>query len=273
MPYYGGKVGPAGKWVADLLPDGGVPYVEPYAGMLGVLLNRRPAPSEIVNDLNKDIANWWRIVRDDYEELARRVALTPFSRDHVEEANHVLYGKKRKSSSRMDRAWALHVCLSMGMNGLSGRPAHPGTVWKGDTAPYRKWLAEDFAVLAERMANVQIECRDAIWVMNRVAGEKDAVVYVDPPYRSTKHLSGAYKHVEVHMEGLTEALEAQKGRVAVSGYGDEWDHLGWRVAEYKTVSWASKDKAQRTERLWMNYEPDRKFKSEMFRARGGRGRT
>ena len=242
-------------------------YVEPYAGMLGVLLKRRPAKVEIVNDLNKDIANWWRIVRDDYEELARRVALTPRSRDHVEEANRILYGKKRKTSSRMDRAWALHVCLLMGMNSTTHYVGWKLTVRL--ESPLRRWLAEDFAVLAERMANVQIECRDAIWVMNRVAGEKDAVVYVDPPYPTATY---GYKYHKVDVEGLTDALEAQKGKVAVSGYGDEWDHLGWRVAEYKTTS-NSAGHAQRTERLWMNYEPNRKFKSEMFRAKVGRGRT
>ena len=77
LSYYGGKSGGhgssgRGRWIASLLPgDTRTLYAEPYAGMLGILLQRAPAKLEIVNDLNRRIVNWWRVVRDHPDELAR----------------------------------------------------------------------------------------------------------------------------------------------------------------------------------------------------------
>ena len=58
-------------------------------------------------------------------------------------------------------------------------------------------------------------------------------------------------------DALTEALLAQRGRVAVSGYGDEWDHLGWQrhertghMRDHRPGSYTV-----RTEVVWTSYDP------------------
>ena len=81
LQYVGGKSGRTalGKWVADRIPYGYY-YCEPFAGMLGVLLQRTRSPIEVVNDLNGHVTNWWEVVRDRTEELERWITLTPDSR-------------------------------------------------------------------------------------------------------------------------------------------------------------------------------------------------
>ena len=68
-----------GKWIADQLPPVGTTYtyVEPFSGMLGVLLQRPRHRREIVNDLDGDLINWWRAVRDYPRELGDRLDWSP----------------------------------------------------------------------------------------------------------------------------------------------------------------------------------------------------
>ena len=52
--------------------------------MAGVLLARAPVKTEILNDLNGRVVNWWRAVRDKPEEFGRLLEFTPFSRAEYE---------------------------------------------------------------------------------------------------------------------------------------------------------------------------------------------
>ena len=69
MPYSGGKQRIA-QAIADLLPPH-ESYIEPFAGALSVLLAKEPAPLEVVNDLNGDLVTFWRILRDQPDDLER----------------------------------------------------------------------------------------------------------------------------------------------------------------------------------------------------------
>lgn len=66
--YYGAKNG----LLAELLPllPASDHYCEPFAGSATVLLNRKPSPIETMNDLNGDLVNFFRVLRDQPGELA-----------------------------------------------------------------------------------------------------------------------------------------------------------------------------------------------------------
>ena len=101
-PY--GKIGP---WIASILPwRRDSCYVEPFAGMLGVLLCRRPVQPEIVNNRDGNLVCWWRMVRDHPNKFAHLVIQTPRSRDLYREACSRL---KAGIASPARRALALHT--------------------------------------------------------------------------------------------------------------------------------------------------------------------
>src|ERR1700686_446041 len=77
--YYGGKFSHL-DWLLPLLPECHH-YCEPFAGSGAVLLNREPSPVETYNDLDGEVANFFRVLREQGDELSRQVGLTPFSRD------------------------------------------------------------------------------------------------------------------------------------------------------------------------------------------------
>ena len=111
-PYYGGKFFHA-VWINSLLPqnDRITRYVEPFAGMASVLLNR-PKPHrkmvvETLNDTDEMLINLFRVVahRPSCAELDYKLWWTPHSRTLQAEARE-LYHAKTKG---VDGAWAMIV--------------------------------------------------------------------------------------------------------------------------------------------------------------------
>lgn len=77
--WYGGKFSHL-SWLLPLLPYTHQ-YCEPFAGSAAILLNRHPSPVETYNDLDGEVVNFFRTLRDHKDELIEKIALTPFSRE------------------------------------------------------------------------------------------------------------------------------------------------------------------------------------------------
>jgi len=77
--WYGGKFSHL-AWLLPLLPSCHH-YCEPFAGSAAVLLNREPSLVETYNDLDGEVCNFFRVLRDEKEKLVQAVGLTPFSRE------------------------------------------------------------------------------------------------------------------------------------------------------------------------------------------------
>ena len=254
LPYFGGKsptgtgVGP---WIASQLPMRRL-YVETHGGMFGVGLCRDPSPIEIYNDLEDRVVNWWGVVQRDWHRLVGLLRTTPYSRKVYNEARQTI-----DEGTPLERALKMSVVLWCSRSAVwteddrfiicQSRPAAFGRLAEGG-----------LEALASRMRKVIIECRDATEVLHWVKNKEDAVVYVDPPYRTAAHVE-LYNLSAVDTEPLTEALLAQRGAVAISGYGSEWDHLGWRREEFSTWAGSSSPDQRRTEVLWLNFEVDRGY--------------
>lgn len=266
LAYYGGKnpVTRRGKWINALIgpTPKGCSYIEPFAGMLGVLLGRAPAKVEIANDANGWIVAWWRAVRDRPEEFARLIALTPRSRALFNEAvETVLAGPC--SGDLLHDALTLHVCVEHSMaHGPVPSRGSWSVIFAGTASPagIEKWSRERVAALAARMRAVQLECRDACTILERTRRAASALIYVDPPYRSANYSPYGEAAKQIDWGQLKELLAAQAGRVAVSGYGDEWDGLGWHRSEladrHRPIGvHAGAPASPRREVLWTNFPP------------------
>ena len=249
MPYYGGKAGwqngDPGGWIARSLPwEKRSTYIEPFAGMLGVLLRRKPVHLEVVNDLDHRVVNWWRVVRDHPDELERLLSATPHSRVEFERC-------LEDTEDEIEAARRFTVIVTQSAN--SGTATKPGN-WmskKGLTATAVNY-ASRIPTLAERIRKVQLENTDAIKLLDRVSDMGHAVIYCDPPY-TTANIT-AYAISRFDKGAMVDVLRAQKGSVAISGYNDEWDELGWRCEEKSTQRIDILGKSsKRTEKLWMNY--------------------
>ena len=64
LRYYGGKWMLA-PWIIQHLPDHKT-YVEPFGGVASVLMRKAPSQVEIYNDLNSELVNFFKILRNPY---------------------------------------------------------------------------------------------------------------------------------------------------------------------------------------------------------------
>ena len=117
ITYFGGKTRIADQ-IAALLPPH-EHYVEPFAGSLAVLLAKPPSAMETVSDLDGDLMNFWRVLRERPQELERACALTPHSRAEHQAAYEA-------ADDDLERARRIWVRLTQGRSGQH----HQRTGWR-----------------------------------------------------------------------------------------------------------------------------------------------
>jgi DNA adenine methylase len=262
--WYGGKYSHL-DWLLPLLPDA-PHYCEPFAGSAAVLLNRAPASVETYNDIDGEVANFFRVLRDTPDELTRQIALTPFSR---EEYFTAIYGAT-DGISAVERARRFYVRARQTRTGLAqvaslGRWANcRNTSRAGMSGVVSRWLGgvDGLPAIAERLLRVQIENRPALDCIT-LYDDADTLFYCDPPYlHETRGDAQAYAYEMNDDEhyAFAQAVNACKGLVAVSGYEhplmDEFFPADkWRKSfEGEKAIHSTKDTRQ--EVLWTNYNPD-----------------
>lgn len=257
--WYGGKFNHL-DWLLPLLPVCHH-YCEPFAGSAAVLLNREPSPVETYNDIDGEVVNFFKVLRQQKEALVEAIGLTPFSREEL----YLAVTKNGEPPTPLERARRFYVRARQARTGLAqtaslGRWANcKNTSRAGMAGAVSRWLGSVNMLpeIALRLLRVQIENRPALEVIS-LYDSPGTLFYCDPPYvHSTRGDSKAYGFEmddESHTE-LAGVLRKIKGKAAVSGYRCSlMDTLykGWRRVEAPAKKCHSIKKVRR-EALWMNY--------------------
>lgn len=223
---YPGSKWKMAEWIISLMPPH-KSYLEPFFGSGAVFFKKEPSRIETINDMDGEIVNLFRCIREEPEELMRCVTMTPYSRAEYEQA----WGKFRfragvpsvgVEAARMTlvRYWQSHGSTSVYKGG-----------WKNDRAGreyaydvrYWRQLPEWIAAAATRLKDAQIEQAPAVDVIRRFQ-HPEVLIYADPPYVISKRKGRQYvvdmvedaEHIE-----LLEALKDHTGPVILSGYDNE----------------------------------------------------
>ncbi|MEB3022981.1 MULTISPECIES: DNA adenine methylase [Mycolicibacter] len=253
MAYYGGKTRLAERIVA-LLPAH-EHYIEPFTGSMSVLLAKRPSLIETVNDLDGDLMNFWRMLRERPEDLVRVCALTPHSRL---EHDLAYQGPAPDDLERARRTW---VRISQGRTGTLRK-----TGWRYYIAPagtatsmpeYLSAYVDRMAAAAERLHHVSLECRPGIEVIEAYGAVETACLYVDPPYLGstrTRNYNVEMRSESQHAE-LLEAVQAARASVVLSGYASPlYDRAlaDWDRVEISSATGQGGTQRARKEVIWSN---------------------
>ncbi|CAM7043522.1 site-specific DNA-methyltransferase (adenine-specific) [Klebsiella pneumoniae] len=254
--YHGGKFRLA-PWIIEQMPEH-VCYVEPFGGAAGVLLQKPRSYSEVYNDLDGEVVNLFRVLRN--PELNQRLQdacrLTPYSRDEFCHA-------QQPATDSVERARRMVVRACMGFGSAAGIGGNSG--FRGDSK--RKYATaahlwerypENLAALCQRLQGVIIENKDALSVM-RAHDAQTTLHYIDPPYVPETRVQGnRYYAYEMTVEGHEQLLAVARtmtGMVMISGYDTEVynDMLsGWVKTEKTSRISAGRGTKVRTECLWLN---------------------
>jgi DNA adenine methylase len=258
--WYGGKYSHL-DWLLPLLPKA-QHYCEPFGGSAAVLLNREPSPVETYNDVDSEVVNFFKVLRDQKQALIESIGLTPFAREEFERA----ISEPTEYLSDLERARRFFIRARQVRTGLAqkastGRWAHCLlTSRAGMAGAVSRWLGsvEGLSEIVQRLLRVQIENAPAIEVIKRF-DSPETLFYCDPPYphgSRTDSNAYAYEMTDEQHRALAETLRNVKGKVALSSYHCKlMDELygDWKILEAPSKMCHSVKK-ERKEVLWINYD-------------------
>lgn len=256
FPYFGGK-GILAPKIAALLPPHGH-YVETYCGSLALLLVKRRSGMETVNDLDRALVTFWRVLRERPADLARYCALTPHSLAEFQDAEDV-----DAPGDELEVARRIWIRLTQGRAGTLCN-----TGWRHFVEPsnstfgmpsYLDSYVARMAAAAERLHAVSLECRPALELIEWYGRSPGVLLYVDPPYVRSTRSSGAYRHemTDADHRELAAALRGVKASVVLSGYAcDLYDtelYVGWHRMTFRSGTGQNAETWEnRTEVVWSN---------------------
>jgi DNA adenine methylase len=274
LKWHGGKSYLAAKIVALMPPH--LHYVEPFAGGLAVLLARNPddprlwlsdtgdhrGVSEVVNDLDGQLVNFWRVLRDDalFSLFRRQVEAIPFSRAEWQAAHaHVSAG------GPVTDAVAFFMNCRQSRSGLRNgfSPITRNRTRRGMNGNASEWLSavEGLPEVHARLRRVVVESMPAVELI-RLHDGPGTLFYCDPPYlhetRTARKAYSAFEMTEKEHRELIDVLSQCKGKVMLSGYPSKmYDTAlaGWTRYTFDLPNQASgaKIKDRETEVLWCNF--------------------
>lgn len=205
-------------------------YIEPFFGSGAVLFNKRPVHNEIANDIDGNVVNLFRVIREHGDELAALVEMTPYARDEHNLSYEGECSDVEKARRFLVRCW----------QGFGGKTLHK-TGWarttQGEVFRPRYWARVPGRILevVERLKSVQFENGDALELIAR-CNNSDTLLYIDPPYllntRTNTHYAYEFSKEKEHMK-LLEVVRKHKGFVVISAYDNELynsELQGWRKA-------------------------------------------
>lgn len=260
-------------WTLARIPSQAERYVEPFGGAGVVMLNRPPAQIEVYNDLNGDLVNLYKILRDPAAHLKLRhmVDATLYSQETFGEALESL----RESTDPLTRAWAMMVAYNQGFGGRAKSMGDWGRSYK----VYRKTNSQTSKWDAKLGGFPEWHRRVRKWIVTRADGleviqywdSPGTVFYLDPPYVTSTRKGVCYEHEmddEQH-RALVRVLLKVQGCVTLAGYPHELyqplAEAGWITDERRTIAHAAgrtknsqlqggpiMDKVARTEVVWLN---------------------
>lgn len=256
--YHGSKWRMA-PWLIGLMPSHNA-YVEPFGGGGSVLLRKPRSRIEVYNDLDGQIVNFWRVLRDPdtRDRLIAAVELTPFAREEFELAYEPTADSVEAARRLLVRCYGGHGTCSIDptdSNGFRSCDIRAGKSYA------REWMGVPASLVAaaERFRGVTLEHRPAIDLIGRF-DDPDTLFYCDPPYLPGVRDAGGKGYVHEMSrrdhEALCWVLCNLKARVMVSGYPSElYDGIlaGWNRREKPTTANGQVGAVPRTEVVWMNF--------------------
>lgn len=244
LRYHGGKHRLA-SWIISFFPPH-LNYVEPCGGSASVLLQKPKSPSETYNDLDSNVVNFFRVLRDRPDELISKIRLTPRARAEFYQARECLY-----HSDPVEWARRLFILSHQSFGGIE---KWPGWSLSGND----NWAnIEELDWFASRLLQVRIEQDDALEVIKRY-DDTGTLFYFDPPYqdetreRPNRYLTDSQgDNLHIESAGL---LRSAQGFVIVSGYAcplytELYEAHGWQRFDKEAQTNSG---GKRIESLWLS---------------------
>lgn len=218
-------------------------YVEPYGGGANLLFCKKRSKFEVFNDINYDLIDIFRAIRDEPSELMKRLSSQKCTVENFEKAS-----SKKDFVDYMDHAVNDLFLRKISANGAKekfSKPSNPET-WKKNIKEINEY--------SKRIKDVYILNKQALDIIEKFNID-DSFVYCDPPYlhenKVSKTVYSSEMTPECHMK-LYQLLDNFKGKAIISGCMSplyKRIYKNWNI-EKKTVN---KGNSREVEIIWKNF--------------------
>lgn len=167
LKYPGSKWNVA-DWIISHMPEHEA-YLEPFFGGGAIFFSKEPVGYETINDINSDVTNLFKIIRDYPAELAYLVNFTPYSRQEFD-----LSWTDSEGLSEIEKARLFLIKCWQGFGGrLSSKPGWACEIQPGAkrNSIVNRWnrVPKAISSIVERLKNAQIENMDAIKLIKKIS--------------------------------------------------------------------------------------------------------
>lgn len=210
-PWVGGKSLLAKLIIERIEAIPHVCYAEPFIGMGGIFLRRSiAAKSEVINDYNKEVSNFFRILQRHYVPFMEMMRFQITTRTEFQR----LSGTKPDTLTDLERAarflYLQRTCF--------GGKADGQTYGVTKTSPARFDITKLSPMLEDlhtRLTSVVIECLSYEGFIQRY-DSKDTLFYLDPPYYNCEDYYGHGMFSKDDFIKLNSLLNAIQSRFILS---------------------------------------------------------
>lgn len=257
---YPGSKWSTSEWIISFFPENyeKLTYGEPYFGSGAVFFNKKRSVIETINDIDGNVVNLFRVIREYPDKLADLIKNTPWARQEYKDS-YEQTGESIEDARRfLVRMWMAIGAKSSDITGFRN-------IIKGVNGNIPHWhnrLPGRIIETAERLKHtdtcvVQIENQPATKLIERYNRE-NVLLYIDPPYLLSTRSKRIYKHEMAekdHLE-LLNLLKNHKGKIILSGYDNEIYNNILSEWHKESINCLKEAGLQATETLWMNYQPN-----------------
>ncbi|MGB1283648.1 MAG: DNA adenine methylase [Polaribacter sp.] len=213
ITYYGGKINLVST-ILPLIPDHKI-YTEAFFGGGAIFFAKPPSETEVINDTNNMVVNFYEVVKTDFEALKTKIEATLFSRATYTVALTIY--RMPHLFNKLQQAWAFYIGTNCGFSCQINSWGYDKYGKRVKAFINKKMLFNQD--IPKRLENTQVENNDALKVI-KSRDAVDAFHYVDPPYYNSD--MGHYgNYTLADYEKLLQTLSIVKGKFLLSSYPSE----------------------------------------------------
>jgi DNA adenine methylase len=255
IAYVGGKNRFATK-IIPLFPEH-TTYVEPFAGGAQLFFHKQPSPVEVLNDLDFEVVNFFRVCQWHYQELVRLLEYVPVSR----KLHALMLNTMAETLTDVQRAARFLYLQKTSFGGLIlNQKYHYGVTQPPNYNPTR--IPELIKQTHQRLERVQIESLPYEQILEKY-DRPTSFYYIDPPYFQRKLYK--FNFSEADFQRLQEQLARVRGKFILSindAPAIRKMFSRFRIDQIEVAYTAKKNTEKRfSELLIMNFEPTVSVKS------------
>jgi DNA adenine methylase len=206
LSYIGGKNRIADQ-IIEIFPKH-TTYVEAFAGGAQVLFHKEPSQVEVLNDLDGEVVNFFRVCQSHHEELVRCLRFILVSRKTFAQ----LKSTHPEGLTDIQRAARYFYLLKNSFAALVRNPNYHFSVTQPPSFNITK-IPELIEAAHKRLARVQIESLPYQDILQRY-DRPTTLFYLDPPYFRRKLYR--FNFSDSDFEGMEQRLRNLSGRFVLS---------------------------------------------------------